>query len=146
MTDDEDIYYPNLEPDDLYTFKDTNFRSIKRLPGMEDKAPKIQWGGRYKEWPIERRLKYAEGLAASMNHAADVLQKERNRLVEIAEHQERQLKGKTRNLAAQGDMLQNEMNHHNSKQQELYELIVELQKTIKQQKKRIKELEGGANS
>lgn len=42
----------------------------------------LAWGDDYKEWPIEKRLEYAEALAAAMNDAADRIQQERDKLLE----------------------------------------------------------------
>ena len=55
-------HYPDLDPDGLGDLK-----SIKRIPGMAKRAPKIAWDKKYLGWSIRERLKFAEALASSMN-------------------------------------------------------------------------------
>ena len=40
----------------------------------------IKWGDEYKDWPFERQLKYAQGLASAMNEAATAMQTDRDKL------------------------------------------------------------------
>lgn len=134
--DGTNINYLDLEPDTL-----GNLKSIKRLPAMKNVAPKIQWGIVYLDWPIKKRLKYAEKLAASMNHAADVLQQERNKLVKIALQQEEQLKANIKTYAKQGEIIHQELVNTDAEKQKLYQKIVILSRKVKQQAIQIKELE-----
>jgi hypothetical protein len=116
-------------------------KEIKRLPQMQKRAPNIQWGAEYKAWPLPRRLKYAERLASSMNHAADVLQTERNKLLEVVAHQEAQLKANTKAYVGQGEVMHKELGDADAEKQELYKKIVALKKQVKAQAIRIKQLE-----
>ena len=43
------------------------------------KVKQIQWGDKFKEWPIEKQADYAKKLASAMNEAADEMQKDRDR-------------------------------------------------------------------
>lgn len=136
-TDDKNHnHYPDFEPSPLGDLKD-----IKRTPEMAKRAPRIRWGDDYNSWSVEKRLGYAEALAASMNHAADILQQERNTLRDLAEHQEKLLRSWSQKHSEQGDLMTTELGSQNAQQQELYQTIVDLQKTIKEQAKTIKELQ-----
>jgi septal ring factor EnvC (AmiA/AmiB activator) len=128
--------HADLEPDGLGQLK-----SIKRLPGMKKHAPPIAWGDEYKKWPIEKRLKYAEKLASAMNHAADILQTERNGLVKIAKAQEEKLKLNQKQYLEQGDFFHQQVQQHNTEKQQLYQQIVTLTSENNKLKKRVAQLE-----
>ncbi len=123
----EDSKYPDLEPDGLGDLKE-----IKRLPQMKSPAPQIRWGEEYKSWPVERRLSYAERLASSMNHAADLLQTERNKLLEVVKRQEEQLKQATEKYVEQGQVMHRELGAQDAEKQQLYAQIVELTAKVKE--------------
>jgi hypothetical protein len=124
--------YPNFEPNALGDLK-----KIARLPGMKAVAPNIAWGNEYKSWSLRKRLRYAERVAASMNHAADILQQERNDLIEVAKNQERQLKHATLSYTQQGDTMHTELGNADAEKQELYKEIVKLKDLTKRQAKEI---------
>jgi len=116
----------DFEPDTLGELK-----SIKRHRDMKVIAPNIAWGEEYNSWSVEKRLHRAERVAAAMNHAADVLQKERDALVETCKHQEAQLKNNTQQYTAQGELLHSRLGQENAEKQKLYEKILSLKAAIK---------------
>jgi len=128
--------YPDSPPDGLGALK-----KIERLPNMMKTAPKIKWGDEYMSWPVDARLNYAEKLAASMNHAADVLQNERNGLLDIANTQERKIKELQASYDQQTMVVTQELGSSNAAQQELFQTIVDLKSELKAAHKRIRELE-----
>jgi hypothetical protein len=149
-----DNKYPDTTPADL-----SNLKEIKRLPRMRKVAPKIKWGDTYKGlvkdkakgrcWTDKDRLDYAERLASSMNHAADILQQERDKLLATVAHLEEQLKANAKAYKDQGNLMHSEIGAAGAEKQELYELIVTLRKHVKAQAikvrtltKQIKEMEG----
>lgn len=144
---DSGTHYPDIPP-----LPFGNMKEIKRLPQMRRIAPKIRWGDMYRGkefdgdkgrfWNDRDRLRFAERLACSMNHAADVLQTERNNLLEIMVHQEKQLKENAKAYVGQGDLMHAELGSADAEKQKLYRQIVALTKQVKGQAKRIKELEG----
>ena len=129
-------HYPDLPPDTLGELK-----KIERLPGMKRKAPKIRWGLEYMSWPVEKRLTYSENLTASMNHAADVLQGERNALIGVCKRQEQQLEQSQAQYVAQGETMHRELAAQDAEKQQLYQEIVKLKQEAKRRAKKIKELE-----
>jgi len=128
--------YNDADPDGLGDLKE-----IRRLPQMQKSAPKIRWGSEYLSWPIERRLNYAERLAYAMNHAADVLQQERNKLLVHVADLERKLEQNTHSYITQGELMHHELGMADSEKQGLYRQIVSLQSEVKEKDRRIRELE-----
>lgn len=131
-------HYPNFDPD---TMGDTEVSKLERLPGMKDFAPKIRWGDEYKSWPIEQRLKFAERLADSMNHAADVLQQERNVISMKANMIRRENERLKEAVATNGSVMNHELALQDTERQKLYQQIVEQQQTIKGFKRQVASLQ-----
>jgi hypothetical protein len=137
-----------------------SMKKIVRLPGMQRIAPKIRWGDIYlgkvmdpeKErfWTDKDRLKYAEALASTMNHAADELQKERNRLLERVQDLKNQVNHAAEMYEKQGQLMTSQVNATNAEKQELYERITKLKggakKMIRERDARIRELEAQLGS
>lgn len=132
----EGTKYRNYEPDGLGDLK-----SIKRIRDMRAVAPTIKWGKQYKDWSLRKRLDYCEKLASTMNHAADMLQKERNELLEVCSQQAEMIKALQRGYCDQGNMVQGQIGRFNEETQVLNNRIVELVAQLGEAKKRIKELE-----
>lgn len=137
----EGTQYPDVEPDGLGELK-----SIKRINGMLGaQAKRIAWGEEYRNAPIEERLKKAEQLAATMNNAADVLQTERNGMIEIAKQQEARIKTLQVSYDQQSELMEQTINKHNADRQIMIEDILNLTQDLKRAKRRIKELEAVGN-
>lgn len=133
---DRDTHYPDAEPS---TLGDPLVKSMRRMGGGP--VPQILWGDEYKSWPMDRRLSYAEKLASSMNHAADLLQVERDRLVELLRRKDDQMKGLFVKLERQGELIQKELEKANAEKQELYSEIGKLRDALRKCQLRVKELE-----
>jgi hypothetical protein len=132
----EDNKYPDLGPPEGGLGE---LKEIKRYPGM-GQAHRISWGKDYMAWPIEKRLDYAEKLAASMNHAADVLQQERNKLLVVVANQDAQLKSNANSYVGQGNLMHKELASADAEKQVLYQEIVQLKAQIKNLEFKIVEL------
>jgi hypothetical protein len=129
----EDNKYPNLNPPEGPM---GDLKEIKHLPGMNN-AHQISWGDEYKSWPIERRLEYAEKLASSMNHAADILQKERDELIKVAVAAEAKLKSNIKSYVSQGELMHKELGAADAEKQVLYQEIVSLKSQVKDLTRRL---------
>lgn len=138
MNDDKDLYYEDLDAPDGGM---GDLKEIKRIKGMSKHAPPISWGEEYRGWPIEQRLEYAEKLASAMNHAASVLQDERNKLIEVVKKQEEQLKHNANAYLSQGNLMHKELGSADVEKQQLYQEIVNLKQKTRVLAKRVKELE-----
>lgn len=140
----DDNKYPDLLPNTLGLLK-----SIERLPQMEcddkrgRKKMRIHWGEDYMSWPLERRLAFAEDLASSMNNAADVLQQERNKLVELANRQEENLKAWAIKYEDQGRLLTERVTAANTEKQQRLQEMQDLKAELRQLKKTLAALQAG---
>ena len=115
---------------------------IRREPGMKRSAPKIAWGDEYKGWSVRQRLRYAERLAESLNHALDVTQKDRDRLSEVCRRQEAQIEHAQQTYLRQGDVMHQQVTRDGEEKQELYRQIVDLQGELREVRRRLKRHEG----
>ena len=106
---------------------------------ITDKPPKIKWGDIYNNWADVQKVKYLEKLAASMNHAASLIQNERDQLNELMELKEAQIVSMKEALDANNKMIQSEITRTNEEKQNYHKLISELNAQIR-------ELKSGNNS
>ena len=58
---------------------------------LPKQPPKINWGMLYKQKSDAEKIRYLEKLASAMNHAASLIQDERNELGRLCELTEAQL-------------------------------------------------------
>lgn len=117
-------------------------QELKRVKNMPRAAPNIKWGEDYKKWPLRQRLRYAERLAATMNYAADLLQQERNKLLDLAKRQEAMMKQFQKRLEQADQMLQGRLTDDNEERQEILEDLVFLKSQVKQLARQVRSLGG----
>lgn len=98
--------------------------------------PRIRWGKKYLESLPEIKISYLEKLAATMNHAAFLIQNERNQLNDLCVVKEKQLNQMKGALEANNIMIQGQITAHNAEKQAIQEAVAVL-------KRKIRELEGG---
>ena len=117
------------------------FYKVPPPAGMPKSPPKIQWGDKFRKWPVTKRLKYALDLASSMNHAAKLLTIERDKILTAARLQERALKTAQENVAAVNLLMQQTLKDFNAEKQDLLKglearqtEIVELRKLLEASK------------
>lgn len=79
--------------------------------------PKIQWGPGYEKWDDSQKIKYLKKFSNSMNHAAALLQDERDQLNDLCGKKEQQIKQLVSDLAANNAMIQAEIGKMNEKKQ-----------------------------
>ena len=103
---------------------------------IERRPPKIQWGMIYKGYSDEQKVAYLEKLAAAMNHAAYLIQNERNQLGELCERKEAQLESMKKALEENNSMIQGQITEMNAERQHYNKSISDL-------KSRVRELERG---
>jgi hypothetical protein len=99
--------------------------------------PMITWGVLYKDHPDEKKVAYLEKLASAMNHAAFLMQIERNELLDICKKQELQIETMKEGLDANNSMIQEQITNMNAERQNF-------NKAAAAMKKRIRELENGS--
>jgi len=101
------------------------------------KPPKIKWGEKYKGWSEERKIIYLQNLASSMNHAAALIQDERNKALELCEKKEAQLEAMNENMKQNSEMLQFQIERMNEEKQGFNESYAKLKKEFEDFKKKV---------
>lgn len=93
----------------------------------ENKIKPIKWSDEFYEWPFERQLNYAQKLAAAMNEAADKMQEDRDRVLDIlqTEHAKREEAEKAALIAK--NTLQTAITNQNERIQVMQKEIQSLQ-------------------
>lgn len=81
------------------------------------RPPKIAWGKIYELSSNEEKIEYLEKLASTMNHAASLIQDERNQLNKLCELKEQQIEKLKEAMDANNNMLQSEMAKINEERQ-----------------------------
>ena len=84
---------------------------------IEKRPPKIRWGALYKDRSESDKVVYLEKLAATMNHAAYLIQGERNQLFEMCALKEQQLIKMAESVEKNNAMLQQEVTRMNEQRQ-----------------------------
>jgi len=111
---------------------------IKHIEVVE-LPPKVKWGEEFLAWDDGHKIQYLTKFAEAMNHAADVMQTERDKLGKLAEKKEEQLMQMQAMMDANNRMLQSEVTKMNEYKQECNANIAKLNA-------RIRELERGLES
>ena len=81
------------------------------------RPPKISWGMIYQGSSNEEKIEYLEKLASTMNHAASLIQDERNQLNKLCELKEQQIEKLKEAMDANNLMLQSEVTKINEERQ-----------------------------
>lgn len=97
--------------------------------------PRIHWGEIYKRWPDDQKIQHLEKLAATMNHAASLIQDERNQLTELLMAKEQQIKSMKAALDQNNAMIQSEMMRMNEERQQANEAYSKLNREVRELRK-----------
>jgi len=111
------------------------------LPEEPARAPQINWGQDFEDWDKGHQVRYLKKLCSALNHATDLIQKERDALLDkmaianaVAENA-----GDATNI--QKSIVLNAITAHNEEKQNLISRIQELESDIKNKDKYIQALE-----
>ncbi len=96
------------------------------------KAPKIAWGDGYNMMTDAKKIKYLEKLASTMNHAAYLVQSERDDLVKLYDEKELKVRSLSESLNANNDMIQQQITKMNEEKQKFLKSIASLKATIRE--------------
>jgi len=99
---------------------------------MVDRPPKIKWGLVYQASSDEQKITYLEKLAAAMNHAAHLIQSERDKLSVLCVKKEEQIKSLKKALDQNNDMIQSEITRMNSERQDYNKAAAEANAKIRE--------------
>jgi flagellar capping protein FliD len=121
-----------------FTEEDLTEAGFHKVENVQQHPPKINWGPIYKKSTTEKdRLAYAEKLAASMNHAANLIQGERDQLGQLCEKKELQIESMKIALEQNNQMIQEQITKMNAERQlynqEISRLKAELRNLEKKQ-------------
>jgi uncharacterized protein YlxW (UPF0749 family) len=99
---------------------------------LEDHPPIIQWGKIYlTKMTQEEKIRYLERLASAMNHAAAIIQEERDQLAVLATKKEEQIMKMTEALNQNNAMIQAEITKVNQERQSFNAEVKKLKDKIR---------------
>jgi sugar phosphate isomerase/epimerase len=98
---------------------------------LEDRPPRIKWGPIYRSKSAAEKIAYLEKLAAAMNHAAHLIQNERNQWAELAASKEQDILNVKRALNENNAMIQAEFTKMNEERQQYFAEIKRLRDRIR---------------
>jgi len=98
---------------------------------LEHHPPKIRWSVGWRDRSLESKVQYLEKLAATMNHAAKLLQSERDELGDLCAKKEEQLVVMAKQMSDNNAMLQQEVCSMNERRQAYHENIKALNVEIR---------------
>lgn len=93
--------------------------------------PKIKWGKEYQEKSSDDKIRYLEKLASAMNHAAFLIQGERDELNRLMILKEAQLLQMADSVNKNNAMLQQEVTKMNTDRQSFNDAVKKLNQRIK---------------
>ena len=109
--------------------------------GSAHKIPMIAFGDDYRKWDDKHKISYLEKLASSMNHAADVMQTERNLAMNSLKQVQEFLVSAGAELEAQKNLLITQITTDNAEKQETALIIQDLQKENRRMSKLLDNLQ-----
>lgn len=98
---------------------------------LEKNPPKIRWGGVYLLMSNEGKIDYLQKLASTMNHAAWLIQGERDQLITLCELKEKQLLSQQESVRQNNEMLHTEVEKMNAQRQSYNKEIARLNQVIR---------------
>ena len=104
---------------------------FQKIGPIEARPPKVAWGNKFKSWATEKQIAWLMKFAEAMNHAADLLQKERDELNTLCDKKEKQVSKLTEMMHQNNMMLQQEVTKFNEQRQEYNAEIARLNSNIR---------------
>ena len=116
---------------------------VEKLKMPKTPAPQIDFGKDFEEFDDKRKIRYLKKLSSAMNHAADIIQKERDTLLQEIQVFMKAADHADQAVGIQKDIVVKAITNHNAEKQDLIKRIQELETEAKVQDKLIKRLENG---
>ena len=101
------------------------------LPEKPGLAPQINWGQDFENFDDKRKIIYLKKLCSALNHAADLIQQERDELLKKCHSLNEQLKNSDNSVSIRKDIYTKAITDHNEEKQNLIKRLQELEKEIK---------------
>lgn len=111
------------------------------LPDAPGLAPQIVWGEDFENFDSTNKIIYLKKLCSALNHAADLIQKERNELSEKCKAMAKDLESSGKMVDIRKDTLVKAITDHNAEKQELIKRIQELEVELKSTKAKLRKYE-----
>lgn len=127
ITNDPDAGFEEVQSGDAISLDES-----MKVVEYKHRAPNITMEEGWKELPAEQRARYMHKLANAMNHAAKLLQDERNELLEKVAYLEKQVENAQKNLDIQKNVNRNAITQMNERMQTDATQTIELQGKLRQ--------------
>ena len=101
------------------------------------KPQKIKWGKLYQAFTDKEKIEYLEKLACTMNHAAYLIQEERNNKLILVDKKDVLIESLKKNLDANNEMIQKQMTKQNEDKQKFNDAYKKLNDINKQLEKEL---------
>lgn len=111
-----------------------------KKPSNFHKAPPIKWGEAFDKMSEEQQINYLKQLASSMNHAADLLQKERNELAQRLNVEQQKNENAQKAVDIQKRVSADNITQSNQQIQELAQQLVDAQQQNRELAREVKNL------
>jgi hypothetical protein len=115
------------------------------LPLAPAQAPQIDWGKDFEEWSVEQQNRYLKRLCSALNHSADLIQNERNEVLEECHRMNKCVENADEAVRIQKAIVLKTITDFNKEKQELITRLQELEAENKLQAINIKRLTNGNN-
>jgi len=94
-------------------------KGFKKLDSnlISERPPKIKWGKKFESWTLKEQNEYLKKLATTMNHAAYLIQEERNALLKLMDKKEKQLIKVQKAMDSNVEMVHDELEKINLERQ-----------------------------
>ena len=111
--------------------------NLPEEPGM---APQIDWGEDFNNFDDIKKIIYLKKLCSALNHATDLIQKERNQLLVDIKVTKSVAENAGEAVAIQKAIVLKAITDHNREKQEFANQLQTLERTIKEKDKIIEDL------
>jgi len=111
--------------------------NLPEEPGM---APQINWGDDFNDFDDMKKIIYLKKLCSALNHATDLIQKERNQLLVDIKVSNDVAENAGQAVAIQKAIVLKAITDHNVEKQEFANQLQTLERTIKEKDKIIEDL------
>ena len=101
------------------------------LPPKPALAPDIIWGEDFEAFDDKGKIRYLKKLASALNHAADLVQKERNEAYIKVKEMEQLVENAEKRAEIQKQITHNALTNFNAEKQDLIRRIQELEVELK---------------
>lgn len=104
-------------------------------------APQIDFGCEFEDWDDARKIRYLKKLSSAMNHATDLIQQERDSLLNECNTMKLSIENADKALSIQKSIVHKAITEYNAEKQNLISRIQELEVELKSTETKLKKYE-----